>query len=179
MSASAQNLQQANGSGRKSLARLLSQTKLIAAKLRVGEVEGWVDLELTGYAEGTEPPNYRRVFTQSLEIYNAYRERWQFAGNLHYALQARQPIAEIENFSREKGVNFPVSKSFSIKNDFGDPFGSDWPQRFVVAGSQYKRVMNAVIDRWTPDLEQWGLKVYDFKKLMEALNKITGDDVGA
>ena len=137
------------------------------------DIQQWVDLELNGYADDADPPGYRKIFVHSLEIYNAERDVWQFAGDLNYGLKARQPIAEIEKFSREERVNFPVSKNFSIKNNFGDSFGSDWPQRFVVVGSQYKLVTEAVTDRWTAELETRGLKVIDFHRLMTVLGDIT------
>ena len=173
VSASVHDLRDAITSGKKSLTELLRQTKWVAAKLNMEEVEQWVDLELNGYAESAEPPGYRKVFTRSLEIYNAGRDDWQFAGNLNFALKARQSIAEIENLSRVDRVDFPVSKNFSIKNDFGDSFGSDWPQRFVVAGSEYKLITETVADRWTTELEKRGLKVFDIQKFTAALDGIT------
>ena len=173
VSASVHSLQESLTSGQPSLTQLLRQTQLIAAALNLPDIQHWVDLELNGYADDADPPGYRKIFVHSLEIYNAERDVWQFAGDLNYGLKARQPIAEIEKFSREERVNFPVSKNFSIKNDFGDSFGSDWPQRFVVAGSQYKLVTEAVTDRWTAELENWGLKVIDFHRLMTVLGDIT------
>jgi hypothetical protein len=160
-------------SGQQSITQLLRHTQLVAARLNVGDVEHWLDMELKGYAKDAEPPGYRRVFTHSLEIYNAGWDAWQFAGNLNFALEARQPIAEIENLSQVDRVDFPVSKNFSIKNNLGDSFGSDWPQRFVVAGSEYKLITEAVMDRWTAEFELRGIKVLDVKKLMAAFGEIT------
>lgn len=170
MSSTVHNLQEAITSGQQSLTQLLRQTKLIAAKLNLEGVEEWVDLELSGYAEGTEPPDYRQPLTHSLEVHNASRGSWQFAGNLNYTLKVRQPLGEIEKFAREDRVPFPVSKNFSIKNDFGDSFGSDWPQRFVVAGSQFKSIIEAVANRWTSELEERGIKVFDIQKFMGFLS---------
>jgi len=173
VSASVHSLRESITSGQPSLSQLLRQTLLIAARLNLPDIQQWVDLELNGYADDADPPGYRKIFVHSLEIYNAERDVWQFAGDLNYGLKARQPIAEIEKFSREERVNFPVSKNFSIKNNFGDSFGSDWPQRFVVVGSQYKLVTEAVTDRWTAELETRGLKVIDFHRLMTVLGDIT------
>jgi hypothetical protein len=159
-------------SGQPSLTQLLRQTQLIAARLNLQDIQHWADLELNGYADDADPPGYRKVFVHSLEIYNAERDAWQFAGNLNYGLKARQPIAEIENLSRVERVDFPVSRNFSIKNDFGDSFGSDWPQRFVVAGSQYKPIIEAVTNRWASELETRGLKVIDIQKFMTVLDGI-------
>lgn len=172
MSSAVHGLEKAILEEQPSLTQLLRQTKGIAAKLRLEQVERWVDLELTGFAEDAEPPTYRKVLTQRLEIYNSHREVWQFAGNLNFALKARQPIVEIEALSRMECVDFPVAKNFSIKNDLGDSFGSDWPQRFVVPGSEYKRVIEAVAERWTGELEMRGVKVVDFERFTAFLHTL-------
>src|SRR4249920_1914914 len=112
MSASVHTLRDAITSGQASLTQLLRQTQLIAARLNVEDVGHWVALELKGYAQDVEPPGYRSVFTQSLEIYNSERDAWQFAGNLNFSLKARQPIAEIEDLCRVNRVDFPVPKNF-------------------------------------------------------------------
>ena len=57
MSPSVHNLQKAIVSDQQSLTQLLRQTKLIAAKLNVEDVEQWVDLELNGYPKDADPPN--------------------------------------------------------------------------------------------------------------------------
>ena len=112
MSSAVHNLQKAIVEGKQSLTHLLRQTKLIAAKLNLEDVERWVDLELNGYPEGTDPPEYRRFSTHSLEIHNPYQGGWQFAGNLNISLKAPQPIAEIERFSQGDSIGFPVAKTW-------------------------------------------------------------------
>ena len=74
--------------GQPSLTQLLRQTKTIAARLALHDVENWVEQELAGYAKDSEPPHYRRILSQSLEVYNAHRESWQFAGVLNLAFKA-------------------------------------------------------------------------------------------
>jgi AbiTii len=173
MSATVKNLQDAVEKGKPSLTQLLGLTSVVAAKLNLEEVVRWVDLELNGFTEDTEPPNYRRVFTQRLEVYNSHHDVWQFAGNLNYALKVRQPVAEIEVLSRKEGIDIPVTKNFSIKNDAGDSFGSDWPQRFVVLGSEYGRILEAVAERWTAELDERGLKLSDAAKFGSFLDAIS------
>jgi hypothetical protein len=148
------------------LTALLKQTKLVASKLNLEDVERWVELELTGFEESSEPPPYRNVSTHRLEIYNSHREVWQFAGNLGYTLKVREPILQLESFARSDSVAIPVEKNFSIKNGWGDSFGSDWPQRFVVRGSEYKRIVDAVAQRWTDELEKRGIRMVDADKFM-------------
>jgi hypothetical protein len=48
MSSAVHNLQQAIVDGKTPVTHLLRQTKLIAAKLDLSDVEEWVDLELNG-----------------------------------------------------------------------------------------------------------------------------------
>src|SRR6516164_7274096 len=97
MSSAVQDLQRAIVKGEQSPTQLLRQTKLIAAKLKLEDVEKWVDSELNGYPKGVDPPNYRRVFSPRLEYHNGYGGGWQFAGHTNLAVRVRQPIAEVEN----------------------------------------------------------------------------------
>jgi AbiTii len=48
MSSAVHDLQMAIAEGKQPLTKLLRQTKLIAAKLNLEDVEAWVDLELGG-----------------------------------------------------------------------------------------------------------------------------------
>jgi len=164
MSSAVQSLQKAIVADNQPLTQLLRQAKLIAAKLGVADVEKWVDSELNGYPKDIDPPRYRTVFSPRLEYHNGYRGGWQFAGHVESALKVRQPIAEVENLSLEEGVYFPVTMNFPLRDDGGDSFGSDWPQRLVVSGSQYKSVIEAVKNellQWTIELEKRGIKGED------------------
>ncbi len=93
--------------------------------------------------------------------------------NLQYALPVRDPIAKVENYSNKDRADFPVSKNFPIKNDFGSSFGSDWPQRFVVTRPQFKGVLEGVVLRWSAELEMGGLALASVEKFTAALKKIT------
>jgi hypothetical protein len=172
MASTVRDLQKALLDGQVSLARLLGKTSLVAAKLDLDGVKEWVDMELAGFAENGTLPKYRKVFTSRLEVYNAHREVWQLAGDLSYALEAGQPISEVEAFSQRECIDFPVSKNFSIKNYLGDSFGTDWPQRFVVLGSEYKRIIGAVAERWKTALESRGLTVIDVERFAAFLDAL-------
>jgi hypothetical protein len=61
----------------------------------------------------------------------------------------------------------------NAKND------SDWPQRFVVTGSQFRKIVEAVTDellQWTTELEKRGIKGeemnFDEKEKQSATNQI-------
>ena len=107
MSSAIHNLQKAILDPHQSLNQLLRQTKLIAAKLNLEDVERWVDLELKGYPDGTDPPKYREFTTQSVQIRNPSRG-WLFAGHLQNKMKAWQPIAEIEHLSKGDTLGMPL-----------------------------------------------------------------------
>ena len=109
MSSAVNDLQRAILGGQQSLTQLLRQMKVIAAKLNLEDVGRWVDSELNGYPRQVVPPEYRTYGTNSLEYNNPYQGGWQFAGHVNIRIPARQPIAEVEDFSRtERGIYFPV-----------------------------------------------------------------------
>lgn len=172
MNTAVNKLQKAVAEGEPSLTQLLRQTREIATRLNQQEALHWVDLELGGFAEGTEVPSYRKIFVQRLEVYNSHREIWQFAGDLNYGLNALQPIAEIEAFSRKESIAIPVAKNFPLKNEFGDSFGSDWPQQFVVSGAEYARIVEVVAARWTAELEKRGIGIIDLRKFAGFLSTL-------
>jgi hypothetical protein len=176
MSDATRELQKAIATGSCSLTKLLRQTKVIAAKLGLEDVESWVICEVEGYAEKVELPAYRKVFTDKLEVYNERQDSWHFAGHLNLAFPVHQPIEKVEDLSRRDFANLPVARKFSIKNDFGDSFGTDWPQRFSVKGAQYQAVLEAVAERWTDELEKRGIAVSNFQRLFIALNSLSVTD---
>jgi hypothetical protein len=179
MSSAVHDLQKAIVSGQQPLTQLLRQTKLIAAKLGLEEVERWVDLELGGYSKDAEVPTYREFVTQSLQIHNPYQGGWRFAGNLSITLKASQPISEIEELSQGQQIVCPVSENLPIQDLMGTGLLSDFPQRFTTAGSQFKRIVQAVTDellRWTTELEKRGIlgedMDFDEKEKQSATNQV-------
>ncbi len=87
MSSAIQNLQKAILDANQSLTQLLRQTKMIAAKLNLTDVEKWVDLELSGYPPEIEPPAYRQFETEKLLMHNPYRG-WMYVDDLQVELRA-------------------------------------------------------------------------------------------
>ena len=170
MSDAAHSLSKAIANRRCSLSKLLRQTQFIAAKLNLVDIERWVANELNGYEEATEPPAYRKILTDHLEVYNERQDSWHFAGHLSFGFPVRQPIEQIEEFSHRDHVELPVATKFSLKNDFGDSFGTDWPQRFIVKGSQYQCVLEGVAERWTDELEKRGIAVSNLPHFLAALD---------
>jgi hypothetical protein len=162
MSSAVNDLQRAILGGQQSLTQLLRQTKVIAAKLNLEDVERWADLELNGYPKDIEPPQFRQFGTNSVEYNNPYQGGWRFAGHINIKVPARQPIAEIEDFSRsERGIYFPAPKNLPLYDMTGEPLGFEFPQRITVAASQFARIIDAVTNellRVTTELEKRGIK---------------------
>jgi hypothetical protein len=155
------DLQRAILGGQQPLTQLLRQTKVIAANLDLHDVEHWVDLELGGYPNDAELPKYRTYMAQTLESRHPMYG-WQFVGHLGVPVKAWLPIAEIENYSKGETVAFPVTDNFTLSDQIGNTARvSSWPQRFLVAGTQFKKIVDAVTDellRWTTELQKRGIK---------------------
>jgi len=163
MSSAVHNLQKAILSGKQSLTQLLRQAKLIAAKLNLEDLEKWVDLELNGYSDNTEPPPYREFATQAIEIRNPIRG-WEFAGHFHRKMKARQPIADIENLSRGATLTLALTRNMPVSDGIGGSFGSNWPQRAVISGATFKHIVEAVTNallQFSTELEKQGIKGED------------------
>jgi hypothetical protein len=163
MSSAVHSLQKAIVAGNQPLTQLLRQAKLIAAKLGVQDVEAWVDLELNGYPDGTEPPAYREYATQAIQIRNPVRG-WEFAGHLHIKTKARQPIADIENLSKEETLTLAITHNFPVNDSIGSGIASAWPQRALMSGASFKHILEAVTNallQWTIELEKRGIKGED------------------
>ena len=179
MSSAVHDLQKAILDGKESLTQLLRKTKLIAAKLNLQDVEQWVDFELNGYPQGTEPPKYREIAVQHVEARNPFHG-WLFAGHITgFKFGFSQPIADVVNFSQGEQVGFPlpVPNPFNVTDTFGEP--CQFPQRMVASGAQFKRIIDGVTNellQWTIELEKRGIKgegmSFDEKEKQAAANQV-------
>ncbi len=161
MNSAVHNLQKAILDQNQSLTQLLRQTKLIASKLNLEDVEKWVDCELRGYPESIHPPPYRTVTTMHLETHNPVRG-WRFAGNVEIPIPMAKPIAEIENLSKDEFAVTTLPEQIPVQNSLG--YISDRPQRLIIACSQFKTIVESVRDellQWTITLEKRGIKGED------------------
>jgi uncharacterized protein YajQ (UPF0234 family) len=162
MSSAVHDLQAAIVQGKQSLTQLLRQTKLIAAKLSLEDVEKWVDCELKGYPKGVEPPAYREFTTAHVEVRNPV-VGWKFAGQLELPLRAIEPIAEIEQLSKSDMLYMSLDpkENFPIRDSLGGCRGSNWNQRIGTPASEFKNILERVKDellQWTTELEKRGIK---------------------
>ena len=159
------NLQKAIVQGNQSLTQLLQQTKLIAAKLNLADVETWVDYELKGYPKGIELPKYREVITSHLEVRNPVHG-WDFAGNLNLHLPIPYSISEIETLSKGAMATTTLSKKVPVRDSLGTGLGCDWSQRVAIPGTEFKKVAEAVRNKlleWSIELEKRGIKGEDME----------------
>jgi large-conductance mechanosensitive channel len=72
-----------------------------------------------------------------------------------------EPIADIEDLSRGKTATLNMPENLPVEDGLGGGLARDWPQRMVIAGSQFKRIVSAVTDellQWTIKLEKRGIK---------------------
>ena len=148
--------------GKLSMIQLLRQTKLIAAKLGLEDVEAWVNFELNGYpTDGSvEVPSHRIVKSESLVVHNPYRG-WQYAGDVSRSVEVFQPIAEVEMLSQQEQCSYTPHKNFSIQSSLGLGYASQWPQRVIINPSEFKGVLEAVRNellQWAINLEKRGIK---------------------
>ena len=160
MSSAVLELQKAICEGTQSLTQLLRQTKLIAAKLNLGDIEKWVDCELKGYLNDSEPPKWRSYRTCGLEVRHPYRG-WEFAGNFELDIPASNPIAEIENLSKGDMLTMTLPKQVPVRDSLGTGMAAQWPQRVLIAGSEFKNILEGVRNellQWTVELEKRGIK---------------------
>lgn len=153
-----EELQGAICNGSEPLIQMLRKTKLIAAKLALKDIERWTDFELKGYANANAVPEYRVATICAIQIYNPMRG-WGFAGNIQESIKCPQPISEIEDLSKSEWSNLPLPTHANYPVSGG--FGSNLPQRLVISGSEFKRIIQAVTDKlleWTIELEKRGIK---------------------
>jgi hypothetical protein len=163
MSSAVLNLQRDIASGQKTLTQLLRETKLIAAKLNLADVEQWVDYELEGYPKDVDPPKYRTYYTESIQIRNPVHG-WIFAGHMRLPRFAHESIAELENLSRGEDLTSAVAKNFPVTDGLGMGMASQWPQRVVFSSSQMKTIIEAIRNellKWSIELERRGIKGED------------------
>lgn len=164
MASAIQNLQKDILDPSKSVTQLLRQAKIIAVELKLQDVEQWVDLELRGYPDDIEPPAYREFVTDRLLMHNPYRGGYQFVGDVREKMRAIQPIAEIENLSKESTVSYRPARNYAITDSLGGNESSQWSQRVTVNPGQFKRILDSVREellQLTTELRKRGISGND------------------
>ncbi|WP_224240421.1 AbiTii domain-containing protein [Hyalangium gracile] len=150
------------------LAELLRRAKVVAAKLRLGEVEAWIEHEMNGYHEGIEVPKYRKIATHLVmekTIFGTQAVRWgeglrELAE--HFAsINARQSVGELAHMLAAGGeITVLVSPSemaalLKVSDDFRIIPVSRHVSRSGVA-NVLNSVRNKILD-WALQLERQGI----------------------
>ncbi|HEV2694549.1 MAG TPA: hypothetical protein VG347_16770 [Verrucomicrobiae bacterium] len=163
MGSAINNLQMAVVEGKQPIIQLLRQTKLIAAKLGLADIEKWVDLELIGYPigdNGPEVPDYRIVTAESLMVHNPVRG-WQYVGDVHRHVEVFQPISDVEILSRQEQCSYTPPKNYQLSNSIGTSQATHWPQRLIISPNEFQGILEAVRNellQWAINLEKRGIK---------------------
>lgn len=156
-----------------SVSTLLRQVKLIAAKLGLGQVERWVDLEVNGYGPDDEVPSYRQV-TGSPRVHNPVTRAWMpivdedpsFTEKLSMRAVG-QKISELEHLTGSSSattlkIPFPPWLISQINAGSRFSFGE---MALLISSASMVGIIEAVRDRvltWAIELERLKIKGDDF-----------------
>lgn len=144
---------------KKSVTELLRMVKLIAAKLDLPEIKGWVDSELNGYTDASTLPAYRWINATAVEVRNPVRG-WQFAGHVNRRLPVLQPISQVEELAKSECA-FPLVGANKLP--MMDQIGSrhdEWPQQMRIDSTKISGVLDAIRNKvvdWSAELEKRGI----------------------
>jgi hypothetical protein len=162
MASAVQVLQKALLNGSKPLGQLLRETKVIAAKLNLDDVETWVSHELKGYPAESNIPEHRFVRSSHLEVFNPYRG-WQFSGTYERPFPVYQSVHDIEELATGEDCYITPRKKIRVSDQLGRDCTDD-DQRLSIPPSEMRSVLQAIRDElleWTIELEKRGIKGED------------------
>lgn len=148
---------------------LLRKTLVIATKLSVPDVRGWVKAEIEGYESGATLPDYR-IVPAHLQSENPYTGEWvhtqliqdnrPFEPNLPPPpapkLPIAQPIAQIEAWieSKSPGLRSYLSPELQEYNTLG------WTSAWFISKSALTIIPDQIRNRvlnWSLELEDKGI----------------------
>jgi hypothetical protein len=147
------------------LGELLRRAKVVAAKLQLGEFDGWISNELNGYPPGADLPGYRKVASE-LKFFNpvhGFRPVVFDDDLLHEyysTTSVSQPIGEIAALSsKEASGILTVSLGPNERTDLVRlaPDLAHYEIRRTVSRSGVVAILDAVRNRilqWSLDLER-------------------------
>lgn len=166
---------------KKSVTEILRTAKLISAKLGLTDISQLIDSELNGYKPGSAAPSYRIIRGGTLQLFNPYRG-WLPAGDVgDYGIAISQPIPELEELAKSKGIVIPLNKKLPVSSLGGvaDGLVQQFEQRIVHSPIRLRAVLEAVREQilnWTIELEQRGIlgedMSFDAEEKRKAQNQI-------
>lgn len=148
---------------------LLRKALLVARKLKITEIESWLQLELNGYTDANIEsfPAYRWI-TGEIKSFNPYNGMWlpimfpESESEIHRALTRRpcnQAIAEIENLVT-KGGKLSMPYSTDVQAKLIKAAGLLSPPVLIIPESKLHGIVDAVrtaILDWALKLEEGGI----------------------
>jgi len=153
---------------------LLRKALTVARKLKIGDIETWIQAELNGYSDDDEIPEYR-IVTGQVKVYNPYNHMWlpvifhESEAEIQESLSKRkcvQPIAVIENLiaDRNKGILF-MPYPPNVEATLMKAMELDLPPVVCISKSCLHGILDsvrtAVLD-WALKLEEQGITGEDF-----------------
>lgn len=147
------------------VSNLLRKAYVVARKLKVKELEKWINLELNGYTAGdTEIPEYRKL-SGVIKAWNPYHG-WipvlmdnDSMDELLTNRKTNQPITELEDMLQKDGLiamKFPSSLESQLSKFAG--FQTEF--RLFISKSQLKKIIETVVNiilNWSLQLEEDGI----------------------
>lgn len=154
---------------------LLRKALLVARKLKVPEIEAWLQHELNGYPDDAKFPDYR-VVKGEIKSWNPYNGQWlpvMFSGNrpeIHDALtrrQCNQAISEIESLiAKADGGELSMSYSPKVQRQLMQGSEMVHPPVLIVQESR----MHGIVDAVRTAVLDWALKLEEQGVLGENLS---------
>ncbi len=138
---------------------LLREALVISKKLKLKDFEQWIKLELQGYKNIDEVPEYRKI-RQTLQFFNPYHG-WQNAELTNQLSEVMgiapilEPISEIEYVisKSENGLYIPVPDK--IAKTLRELYNLDFKSRFLI----HETPVYGIIEQVRNLLLEWTLKL--------------------
>lgn len=147
---------------------LLRKAFVVAKKLGLKELEDWVNLELNGYAQDSDIPEYRKVIGE-IKAWNPYNNCWMpvimedpkeaEALSSRYLKQAISEIEDLENKTRQNN-SYQVPFPKAIERKLQKSISFDTQVTLITQRTALVRILDAVKNialNWSLKLEKDGI----------------------
>jgi hypothetical protein len=141
-----------------SITVLLRKAKATAIKLKQTELAGWIEHEMSGYPDGAELPEYRKLFA-SLKFLNPMRGWCPVVGG-DFEFGFGGSMAEISSLLSSDSDTFMAPVPFEIVQGISRNIGFNVDVKRQISRSSVAAIVEAVrnaIHDWALRLEQAGI----------------------
>lgn len=172
-----------------SVAQLLRRIKIAASKLKLAQLEEWVEHELSGYPESARLPNYRVLGGVPMAHHRNYGWRMMALGpseqvnSLFSCCFFRGSVVEIETYANTTGYQLLTLPEFLERPTLQNLTGVD-KIGLSVDGGKFKAALNGVRNKaldWALAVEAAGVTGQEFSFTAEERNaaqKVTNNFYG-